>query len=299
MKKTILVLCVILGAAQLTALQARLLVVATYPYIGDIVTRVGGERVEVHSLAPGTWDQHRVVPKPSLIARVRGADLLVVNGADLETAWLTPLINESNNGRVRRGGRGYLDLSAHVKLIDVPKALTRALGDVHPSGNPHYYLDPDNIPPCTRAVCERLCALDPAGAAEYRGRRDVFLKTWSKKCGEWEARMAPRKGLKVVQYHTLFNYLLKKYGLTSVASVERYPGIPPASRQIRDVIEAARREGVKKILTSSYDPGGPVRMIAGKTGARVTVLPHDVNAARGVSDIVGLFDCITRTLGDD
>ena len=144
-----------------SSVYAEMRVVTTYPYIADITSRIGGDRVSVHALASGNWDPHFVVPKPSLIAKVRRADLLILNGAELEIGWLPPVIRESRNAKVRPESGGFLDLSVYIKLIDVPENVSRAQGDIHPSGNPHFALDPANIAKIAVVITKKLCDLNP------------------------------------------------------------------------------------------------------------------------------------------
>ncbi len=143
----------------------RLKVVTTYPYIANITERIGGDRIKVHFLARGDYDPHTIIPKPSFIAQLRRADLLIINGAQLEIGWLPPLMRQANNPTVNPGSRGFLDLSRSVKLIDVPASVSRDQGDVHPDGNPHFYLDPHNIPAMARSILVKLSSLDSHNAS--------------------------------------------------------------------------------------------------------------------------------------
>jgi zinc/manganese transport system substrate-binding protein len=189
---------------------AQLKVVATYPWIGELVKEVGKDRVSLYVIAKGTEDPHFVVPKPSHIAKMRDADLLIVQGASLEVGFLPPLLQQSNNPKIQPGRQGYLDLSQFVELIEKPVNISRAMGDVHPEGNPHYQLDPHNIPPLARAIAERLCQLDSPNCAHYRGNLEDFLRRWNARLTEWDREFAKLKGIKVIQYHKLYDYLLQK-----------------------------------------------------------------------------------------
>ena len=182
------------GPVLPVAAQAKLKVVCTYPYIGDLARTIGGERVEVTVLAKGTDDPHFVVPKPSFLSKLRAADLLIVNGADLEVGFVPVLIRQSNNPKIQSPETGLLDLSRFVTLREVPAVLSRAEGDVHPQGNPHFHLDPHYVPLLARAVAERLSALDPSGGAIYQRLLAGFLNRWSEKQEEWDRRLAPLKG---------------------------------------------------------------------------------------------------------
>ncbi len=269
---------------------AKLNIAATYPYIADIAQRIGGDRISACALAPGNWDPHFVVPKPSLIAKVRGADLLIMNGAELEIGWLPPVIRESRNAAVQPGADGLLDLSLHLKLIDIPDNVSRAHGDVHPSGNPHFSLDPANIRAAAGIICKKLGALDPDNSAYYHNNFNEFVKTWDKKMLEWETAMKPLKGAKVIQYHKLFDYFFARYSLVPVSEIEPLPGIAPASGHIIKIINLAKTNGVNMILTDVYHSKEPAELIAAKTGIRMIVIPHDVNAVPGAENIFLLFD---------
>jgi len=163
---------------------AKLKVVATYPWIGELVKEIGKDRVSLYVIARGTDDPHFVVPKPSHIAKMRDADLLIVQGASLEAGFLPPLLQQSNNSKIQPGRQGYLDLSEFVELIEKPVNISRAMGDVHPEGNPHYQLDPHNIPLLARAIAEGLCQLDSPNCAHYRRNLEDFLKRWNARLTE-------------------------------------------------------------------------------------------------------------------
>ena len=296
MKRVMILLMMLLAAA---ALRAELSVVTTYPWIADIAVRVGQGVVKVHSLAPGSWDPHLVVPKPSMIGRVRTADLVIMNGAELEIGWLPPLLRESANRRVQPGAPGLLDLSLSVKLIEVPVSVLRAGGDVHPSGNPHFHLDPHNVPLVAGAICSKFCELDPKGEGTYRKNLAVFTGFWSTKVTEWDKVMAVKKGTSVTEYHRLFRYFMKRYGIRSAAEIEPLPGIPPTSQHLKKVIDLMKGGGIKTIISDVYHPKSPAEFVAGKTGAKLVVLHHDVDAHSEARDIVALFDTMVRRLGND
>lgn len=282
-----------------SALRADVTVVTTYPWIADIVGSVGKDNAKVHSLAPGSWDPHFVVPKPSMIARVRKAQLLIMNGAELEIGWLPPLIRESGNAKVQPGSMGLLDLSLSVKLIEVPLSVSRAEGDVHPSGNPHFHLDPYNIPIAAKAVCQRLCLLDPANQEAYRKNLETFTGRWDVKIKAWDKSMAAKKGMKVVEYHKLFRYFMKRYGIIPVASLEPLSGIPPTSQHLKKVIDNMKGSGVATVITDVYHPKSPASFVAEKTGARLLVIPHDIGSPSGPMDLEALFDDLVERFTHD
>ena len=279
------------------AAQAKLKVVCTYPYIGDLARTIGGERVEVTVLAKGTDDPHFVVPKPSFLAKLRVADLMIVNGADLEAGFGPVLIRQSNNPKIQSPETGLLDLSRFITLREVPAVLSRAEGDVHPQGNPHFHLDPHHIPILARAVSERLSALDHSGEAYYQGLLAGFLSRWSEKQAEWDRRLAPLKGKRVIEYHKLFYYFLSRYGFNLIGSIEPKPGIPPSARHLEGLAETAKQQGLDFLIQDLYHEAKSARYLSEKTGIPVTTLPHDVGAVPEATDLVMLFETIVKRLG--
>jgi zinc/manganese transport system substrate-binding protein len=273
---------------------AQLKVVATYPWIGELVKEVGKDRVSLYVIAKGTEDPHFAVPKPSHIAKMRDADLLIVQGASLEVGFLPPLLQQSNNPKIQPGRQGYLELSQFVELIEKPVNISRAMGDVHPEGNPHYPLDPHNIPPLARAIAERLCQLDSPNCAYYRGNLEDFLKRWNARLTEWDREFAKLKGIKVIQYHKLYDYLLQRYGMVLVGTLEPLPGIPPTGKHIEGLISQA--QGVKFILQDVYHEKRTAQFVAQRLNAKVVILPHDVGAVPEAKDLFSLFDEILRRL---
>ncbi|MBN2345239.1 MAG: zinc ABC transporter substrate-binding protein, partial [Candidatus Aminicenantes bacterium] len=240
----------------------RLQVVATYPYIANLTEHIGGERVRVHAMAGGQWDPHTIMAKPSFIAKLRRADLLIINGAQLEIGWLPPLLGQASNPRINVGSRGLLDLSRFAKLIDVPDSVSRAHGDIHPDGNPHYYLDPNNLLPLAEAIAAKLSELDEAGASYYRNNLADFTARLNVKLEEWGKRLAALKGAVVIEYHKNYDYLLKRYGLRLLGTVELLPGIPPTSRHIQELEGKIAGASVRFILQDIYNPDEASRHLA-------------------------------------
>jgi zinc/manganese transport system substrate-binding protein len=282
-----------------TAFTGRLEVVTTYGYISDIVQRIGKDRVETVALARGDYNPHFIIPKPSYIAKLRTADLLVLNGGQLEIGWLPQLIRQANNGAVQPGERGFLDLSMYVHLIDVPTSVSRELGDVHPEGNPHFFLDPDNIPIIAKAITERLSELDPDNQAFYEANNKELYALWQQNMKVWEEKLKPFKGEKVVEYHRLFDYFLHRFEFTIVGTIEPLPGIPPTTKHIVDVEKLIEREQVKLIFQDVYNPQDASSYLAKKLGVKVIVLPHDVGAVKEAVDVFSVFDEIVRRLTHD
>ena len=271
-------------------------VVATYHWIGDLVRKIGGDRVKVSVISDPRIDPHFIPPKPSFIAKLRRADLLVINGAGLEDGFLPPLLKRSANPKIQKGSEGYLDLSRFVQLIEKPKKLTRALGDIHPYGNPHYHLDPENIPVLADAIKEKLCSLEPPSCEEFEENLRRFLNVWEENKRKWHKEMETLKGTRVISYHSIFNYFIKRYGLVLVNTIEPKPGIPPSPRHLAKLLKEI--EGVKLILQDVYHEKKSARWLSERTGAKVVILPHDVGSVKGAEDIISLFGEIVRRLKD-
>jgi zinc/manganese transport system substrate-binding protein len=271
-------------------------VAAAYPYIADLVEKIGQRNVRVWALARGDYNPHVIIPRPSFIAHVRRADLLVISGAQLEIGWLPPILRQANNPYVQPGERGFLDLSRYVTLIDVPASVSREQGDIHPEGNPHFYLDPYNIPLLAKAIAEKLCEIDPSDALYYRSNLDEFVQRWNEKTKEWREKMKQLEQVAVVEYHKNYDYFLRRFGLPIVGTVEPLPGIPPTSKHIEHLESILESHRAQFILQDVYNPDDASRYLANKLGMKLIVLPHDVGAVRGVDDIFSLFDEIVRRL---
>ena len=296
MKKTLLIaLALLVWAPSLFA--NKLKVVTTYPYIASIASQIGGDRIKVDFLARGDYDPHTIIPKPSFIARLRKADLLIINGAQMEIGWLPSLLRQSANPAVNPGNPGFLDLSHSVKLIDVPKSVSREQGDIHPDGNPHYYLDPYNIPPIARSILAKLSALDSHNAAYYRSRHDEFARIWGAKSAEWERKFASLKGKRVIEYHKNFDYILRRHGIILAGTIEPLPGIPPTSKHIEKLEGTIAAGRISLILQDVYNADDAARHLSKKFGIPMVKLPHDVGAVHAAEGIISLFDDIVRRLG--
>jgi zinc/manganese transport system substrate-binding protein len=277
--------------ANATEAHAALRVVATTQDLEALVKEVGGDKVETESLAKGYQDPHFVEAKPSFILRLNRADLLVVVGRELEIGWLPPLINQSRNQKIQPGAQGYLDASLTAKILELPTGqITRAMGDVHPQGNPHYWLDPENGRRIAKAIQAKLSQLDSASAAVYAQREADFERRLDEAVQRWKATMAPYKGLKVVTYHRSWPNFVDAFGLDVMGYVEPKPGIPPSPSHSLELIQAMKKENVKIIIVEPYfDPKTP-NSIAAQTGAQVITLAPSVGGEKEVTDYFKLFD---------
>lgn len=277
--------------------QAALRVVTTTQDLAAIAEAVGGEWVTVQSLTPGTRDPHFATAKPSMIRKVFRADLLLVIGADMEVGWLPPLLQSARNSRVQPGNPGYLDLSHAVPLLGkVNGPVSRAMGDVHAKGNPHYWLDPRNGVRMAQAIAGRLVELDPAHKDDYRQRLKDFLQTMDNKLPAWRAELAQLKGKPVIAYHNSFIYLADAFGFRVVAEVEPKPGIAPSAASLSALVARIKSEHIERLIMEPYYERRSVSYLNEQTGIRVAILPQSVGAEPNIHTYFDLFDSIVAAL---
>jgi len=290
--KNTLLLLTILSSFSL----AKVHVIASYPYLGKIVQAIGDDAVKVKVLASAKRDPHFIIPKPSLIPAISRADLLVANGAGLEIGWLPPLLKSANNPKVRIGSQGFVDVSRAIHLIDIPKSVSRAMGDVHPEGNPHFDTDPHNVLPIAKLITKKLSDIDASHKNLYAKNLQTFTKTWKHFLHTFDVGMKQCKGKKVIQYHELYNYVLRRYGIKSVANIEPLPGIAPSSKHTLELIGKMKKEHITTILQDRYHEKKTAKFIAAKTGAKVIILPHDVGSVSGTESLQSFYTTIEERL---
>jgi zinc/manganese transport system substrate-binding protein len=277
--------------------DAKVHVVTSIETFADLARRVGGDRVEVKPLSHGYMDPHFVEPKPSLVLDLNRADLLIYVGLELEIGWLPPLILGSRNERIQLGQPGSLDASARIPVLDVPTTkVDRSMGDIHPAGNPHYWIPPENALIIAREIADRLKTIDGGGSATYDANLKRFEAELDRRKSEWEKRAAPARGVKVVTYHKSWSYVSKWLGLVEIGYVEPKPGIPAPPSHIAALIGFMRREGAKLILMESFYPRNTVDLVAQKAGARTLVMPSDVGATAEIKDYFALVDAVINKL---
>jgi ABC-type Zn uptake system ZnuABC Zn-binding protein ZnuA len=281
------------GFAPATAPEAAapLKVVTTTEDLGSIAREVGGDRITVDVFSRGYQDPHFVEPKPSFILKLVNADLLVVVGRELELGWLPALLTQSRNARVQVGARGYLDASQNVRILDIPTGqITRAMGDVHPQGNPHYWLDPDNGRRIAQTIRDRLTELLPGDQAYFAQRYADFDRRLAEAQKRWDGLMAPYKGTKIVTYHRSWPNFAERFGLNVIGYVEPKPGIPPTPSHTVALIGEMKRQNVKLILVEPYFDVKTPQAVARQTGAEVLVMPPSVGGVKEATDYIKLFD---------
>jgi ABC-type Zn uptake system ZnuABC Zn-binding protein ZnuA len=285
-------LLVLVLALPLSALaQGKLNVVTTTEDLASLAREVGGDKVSVTALAKGYQDPHFVDPKPSFILAVSRADVLIVVGRELEIGWLPPLLTSSRNGKIQLGGKGYLDASLNVRILEIPTGqITRAMGDVHPSGNPHYWLEPGNGRRIAQAVRDKLTENSPANSMYFAQRYTDFDARLAAAEKRWDATMAPYKGTKVVTYHRSWPNFMERFGLEVMGYVEPKPGIPPSPSHTIELIEDMKKQGAKLIIVEPYFDLKTPQAIANQVGGKVLVMAPSVGGAKEVTDYIQLFE---------
>jgi zinc/manganese transport system substrate-binding protein len=279
------------------ALLAALHVVSSIPTLGSLAKEVGGSRVEVESLGKGYQDPHFIEPKPSLMLVLNRADLLLHVGLELEIGWLPPLVLGSRNPKIQAGELGNLDCSRAIPVLDVPTTkVDRSMGDIHPQGNPHYWLPPANAKIIAREIAQRLEQLDPPGQAEYEKNLAAFNAKADAKAKEWAPRTAKLKGVKVVTYHKSWSYVSQWLGLEEIGYVEPKPGIPPDPQHLARLIGAMKQQGAKLLLAEDFYNKGVASLVAEKAGAKLLTLPTDVGATPQIKDWLSLVEAVLAAL---
>jgi zinc/manganese transport system substrate-binding protein len=273
------------------AAAKKLTVVTATTDMAALAEEVGGDRINVESIAKGYQDPHFVEAKPSFLLKLRQADLLVVVGLQLEIGWLPPLITQCGNPRIQVGAAGYLDASQFAEILEIPTGVvTRAMGDVHPLGNPHYWLDPDNGRRVARGIAGRLTELDPADRAYFEQRFQDFDKRLTAAEQKWDAAMAPFRGRKLVTYHNSFTNFAKHFHLDVIGYVEPRPGIPPTPTHTIELIGLMKRENCKLVLVEPYFDLKTPNSIGAATGAEVMVYLPSAGGEKQVTNYFELFD---------
>jgi len=279
------------GLLSPTAEAKKLNVVTSTTDMAALTQEVGGENVNVESIAKGYQDPHFVEAKPSFLLKLRQADLLIAVGLQLEIGWLPPLITQSGNPKIQVGGPGYLDASQFAEILEIPQGtVTRAEGDVHPLGNPHYWLDPDNGRRIAKGIAAKLADMDPANGAFFQQRLQDFEKRLAAAEQKWDAQMKPYRGSKVVTYHRSFPNFAKHFGLDVIGYVEPRPGIPPTPSHTLELIQLMKRENCKIVLVEPYFDLKTPQSIGRETGAQVVVYLPSVGGEKQVTNYFGLFD---------
>ncbi len=293
MKKWLLMLTMLLWPALAAA---KVQVVATLPVFGALASEIGGERVEVKSLARGNQDPHFLDAKPSYVVALNKADLLIEGGLDLEVGWLPAILVQSRNGKIQPNADGNVNASKGLRILEIPGAkVDRSMGDVHPLGNPHAWLDPRNAKLIAANIFQQLAKLDPEGRPYYEGRLKDFLRRLDRKMAEWEPMLQKIRGKKAISYHKSFSYLADWTGLEIVANIEAKPGIPPSSKHIDSLLKIIPQQGVKAILAESFYPKKVPAYLSEKAGIPYLMLPTNTDEY-GIAAYFELIDYLLREI---
>jgi len=269
----------------------KLNVVTSTTDMAALAEEVGGDKITVEALAKGYQDPHFVEAKPSFLLKLRNADLLISVGLQLEIGWLPPLITQCGNPRIQVSAPGYLDASQFAEILDIPSGqITRAMGDVHPLGNPHYWLDPDNGRRIARGIAQKLGEMDTADSQYFQQRFQDFDRRLTAAEKNWDAEMAPFRGQKLVTYHTSWSNFARHFGLQILGYIEPRPGIPPTPAHTLEIIQLMKRDNIKVVVVEPYFDLKTPNSIGTATGAKVIVLLPSVGGEKQVTDYFKLFD---------
>jgi len=288
---------VICFGAMLAPLGAHALnVFACEPEWGSLVEEIAAGEAEITLATTAFQDPHSLQARPSLIAAVRGADMIVCSGADLEVGWLPLLLRRSGNRDIQPGNAGYFLAAEYVRRLEVPKSIDRAQGDVHPQGNPHVHLHPRNIERVAKALAQRLADIDPANAASYASNADDFLMRWGAARDAWEERALPLAGLQVVSHHKSFSYLADWLDLDVVATLEPRPGIPASGAQLARLLEQLENQRPQAIIRAPFENEKPSLWLSARLGVPAVKLPYTIGGADNTGDLFALFEQTLESL---
>jgi zinc/manganese transport system substrate-binding protein len=293
----VLVLGLVLGALTPVPASAAVKVVTTTEGLAAVVREVGGDRVKVESLSRGVQDPHFVDPNPMLAVKLRGADLLVDVGLDLEIGWLPPLVTQSRNGDIQPGGKRRLTAASFVSVLELPTGpVDRSLGDIHPGGNPHFFTDPRRVVEVASAIADKLSELDPGGRDAYAKGLAGFKAKLDAANARWQAQLAPVKGRPVMTRHRTLPYFFAWSGLVSAGELEPKPGIPPPPAHLAEMVEIAKQRGVKALVVENYYDTKSAAVVAEHSGAKVVQIPGDVGGEPAAKDYVSYMDTVVSRI---
>ena len=276
--------------------HAAVEVLACEPEWAALATEIGGTLVSADSATTPQQDPHYIQARPSLIAKVRRANLVICTGADLEVGCLPLLLRQAGNPAVQPGQPGNLNAADYVELLEKPASVDRALGDIHPYGNPHLQTDPRNIAKVAAALADRLAALDAPNAATYKQRYQDFATRWQAAVERWTTAVAPLKGKKVVTHHKGWVYLENWTGLVEVGNLEPKPGLPPSAAHLAELLDQLKGQPISLIIRSTYEDAKASEWLGSRTMIPYVVLPHTVGSVPGADDLFRMFDVLVKTL---
>ena len=282
-------LLMLMGLAASPA-AAALNIFACTPEWGALSKELAGDKANIYVATNALQDPHHVEARPSLIARARGADLVVCTGAQLEIGWLPLVLTQAGNAKIQVGKPGYFEAAQHVVLLEVPALVDRSQGDVHPGGNPHIHLDPRNMAKIAAALGERMAQLDPADADNYRARSKAFLERWQQAIARWEKEATPLKGMAVVVYHRNLTYLNQWLGIRTVSELEPKPGLPPTTAHLSELLAHLQKNPAQAVVRAAYNEPRAAEWLSERAKIPAVMLPFTVGGTDKAKDLFGLFD---------
>ena len=269
---------------------AALNVLACEPEWGALVKELGGDKASVYVATNALQDPHHIEARPSLIARARSADLVVCTGAELEVGWLPLLQTQSGNAKIQTGKAGFFEAANYVAKLEVPRAVDRAQGDIHPGGNPHVHLNPYNIGKIAAALAERMAQIDSGEAAHYQARAKDFLGRWRQAVAKWEKDGAALKGMPIVVYHKNFSYLNEWLGLREVGQLEPKPGLPPTASHLGELLSRLGKDPAKAVVRAAYNDPQAAEWLSTRAKIPAVMLPFTVGGSDKAKDLFSLYD---------
>lgn len=287
--KTLLATATLALALTASPAHAKLRVFACEPEWGSLLQELGGDKIDIDVATSALQDVHQIEAKPSLIAKVRRADLTVCSGADLEVGWLPQLVRQSGNRKIA-GGDGSFFAASQVATLQKPTRLDRGAGDVHPQGNPHVQMDPYRLLTVAKALDARLVKLDPANAAVYQQRLASFSTRWTAAIKRWEAKAAPLKGRNIVVHHDSWIYLTQWLGMKQIGALEPKPGVPPTSGHLAALVESTKASNTLAIVRGAYQDAKASEWLSSRTGVPAIALPFTVGGDAASKDLFGMLD---------
>jgi zinc/manganese transport system substrate-binding protein len=294
-KKIAVVLSILLILSAPPACAA-INVFACEPEWGALAQELGGDRVSVYTATTALQDPHQIQARPSLIAKMRQADLLVCTGSELEIGWLPVLLHQAGNDRVQAGQPGYFAAADYVIMLEKPSSVDRAQGDVHPGGNPHIQTDPRNIGKVAKALAGALAQSDGTHAADYATRFQDFDRRWQVAIAGWEREAAPLRGMKVVVHHKDWAYLFDWLGIQEVASLEPKPGVPPSAGHLAELVSTLSNQPARMVIRTAYQESRPSEWLSEHAHIPAVSLPFTVGGSDAAKDLFGLYDATIATL---
>ena len=293
-----LLLALLAGGVGAAGAASKIRVVTTIPDLKSLTEAVGGDLVEVDSLTRGVQNFHEAEVRPSMMLKLRRADLLVENGLDLDT-WVDVAVQGANNANIIRGAPGRIEVSRNIPVLDVPTArVDRSMGDVHPLGNPHFSLDPGLAPIITQNILDGLARVAPQHRAAFERNRQEFLTRLDSEMGRWTKTLEPVRGAKVIGYHPVFIYFLTRFGLVQAGALEDRPGIPASPQHVAQIIQLIKADRIKVVLVEPWNDVKLAERVAQEAGARALVIATSVGAVKGTENYIAAIDYNVRSLAE-